>query len=279
MRRIPVLPVAFPLLAIPARLFAKGRVVRITIKGSGLNTLFPAVLVAFGCLLSNAVSQTFPERPGQREFIVDKANIIQQSQKEKIRAICQDMAKAEAPLVIVTIPSLSEYEADDIESYARALFDHWGIGRQAHNFGILMLVSPGDRKARIQLGGGWRHEKDETVSLIMHEIMVPEFKKGNYTAGISEGAKALDTMASGMPVSAPQPAWHFWAVILGTGLVIAVGISLITHGQKGWGWALLGFVGALVVGLFLTALSSATSSGGSFGGGSSGGGGGATGSW
>lgn len=45
-----------------------------------------------------------------------------------------------------------------VEQYARQLFDHWGPGFKDRNYGILLLVSVGDRKARIELGAGWGGE-------------------------------------------------------------------------------------------------------------------------
>jgi len=57
------------------------------------------------------------------------------------------------PLLVVTIPSLTEYGAAGytIERYATALFNEWGIGSEERNYGMLLLVAVGDRKARIEL--------------------------------------------------------------------------------------------------------------------------------
>jgi uncharacterized protein len=227
-------------------------------------------------------AQTFPEQPGPRDFVLDEANLIGAQDRQQIRNICDRLlTERRVPIVVVTISSLAQYGASDIEAYARALFDHWGIGYQDYNHAILLLVSQSDRKARIELGAAWAHRKDETARMIMQEIIIPDFKRGNYSTGILQGVQALDQMARELPVRVPGPWWQPWlfwgSIILG----IAVAISLIRSGYKGWGWALLFLIITIIVYVLFAALRSAGERGsgaGAFGGGF-GGGGGATGSW
>ena len=224
-------------------------------------------------------AQTFPVRPGPRDFILDEANLIDAGDEAEIRAVCDKLLReTQTPIVVVTIPSLAKYRGKDIESYARALFDSWGIGSQQRNYGVLLLVSVGDRKARIELGAAWAGTKDDTAAMIMNDIIVPNFKQGKFSAGILQGVQALDTMVRGSTVVSPrqrQQMWIFWgAMILG----VALAISLIRSGRAGWGWALLGILGAILVAVLVAAMRGGGGGSGSFGGGS-GGGGGATGSW
>ena len=62
--------------------------------------------------------------------------------------------------------------------FARALFDQWGVGHpQAHgqswDTGILVVVSKDDRKARIELGGGWArlpHLDPDVVASVLARV-------------------------------------------------------------------------------------------------------------
>ncbi len=174
-----------------------------------------------------------------------------------------------------------------IEPFAMMLFNQWGIGHaqlngQDWNTGILLLVSVGDRKARIELGAGWGHEKDRLCSQIMEELIIPEFKNENYSAGIVAGVDALDKMARGKEIPRrPRPWWHYILVLVFIGLAIFTVVSLVRRGSSGWAWlfwaAVFGLIGWMLYRM-LTSRSSGGFSGGSFGGGFSGGGG-ATGSW
>ena len=238
-----------------------------------------AALLALNLLVIPVLRpQSFPQRPGQRDFILDDANLIHPDDAQQIKNVCGRLLSDEdIPIVVVTIPSLAKYDGSDIESYARQLFDKWGIGSQRNNYGVLLLVSLGDRKARIELGAGWVGTKDDTARMIMDDIIIPNFKKGDYSAGILQGVQALESMARNQTVHKPVPWLQICLALAGIGLAVGVAVSLIRSGHQGWGWALLGILFAIIAGVLYVA-AKLPSGGGSFGGGS-GGGGGATGSW
>lgn len=120
---------------------------------------------------------------------------------------------------------MAKYGAWDIESYALNMFNYWGIGTRVNSEGILLLVSSGDRKARIELGEGYAHQKDDLAREIMQEVIIPKFKNQEYSAGIREGVQALDKLARGMPVKT-APWWHgalfVGLVVLGIGAAISL---------------------------------------------------------
>jgi uncharacterized protein len=242
------------------------------------HTAIGVCLLAIGLAAApTLLTQTFPTQPGPRDFILDEANLINPQDGQQVKALCDQLLSEERiPIVVVTIPSLAAYDAADIENYARALFDNWGIGSRRRNLGILLLVSLGDRKARIELGAEWAHAQDETARMVMEKIIIPNFKKGDYSTGILQGVQALETMARGQTVKVPRPWYQPWLTLGLFALGIVVAISLIRNGKKGWGWALLAVLFAILV--FVLVAAARSGGGGSFGGGS-GGGGGATGSW
>lgn len=233
------------------------------------------------------------DRPGPREFVLDKANLLDPAAKAKIQRECDKLLTDHAtPIIVVTIPSIADVGGGSlqIETVARLLFDQWQIGiakvgqeQKDWNTGILLLVSSGDRKARIELGAGWRRDNDQVSSQIMDERIIPYFKQGNYAAGIVSGVQALDDMARGKPLpTVPRPWWHFPVAAGALGLFAFTIISLVRHGANGWAWLFWGlvfsFVGYALYSMLTSSSSGGGFSGGSFGGGFSGGGG-ATGSW
>ncbi|NOY00404.1 MAG: TPM domain-containing protein, partial [Verrucomicrobia bacterium] len=105
------------------------------------------------------------------------------------------------PIMVVTIESMAKYGGEGlrIETFANLLFDQWQIGNQNlgedyWNTGILLLVSKNDRKARIELGAGWGRSEDAICREIMDQYIIPQFKRGDFSAGIVAGVKALDKM-------------------------------------------------------------------------------------
>ncbi len=237
--------------------------------------------------------------PGQREFILDKAGLLDEATEAQLRATCDQLLTDKAiPIIVVSIKSMADHGGANlrIETFARLLFDQWGIGHAelrsksgggtfSWNNGILLLVSEGDRRARIELGADWGRDKDQLCKQIMDQRIVPRFKQGDFGGGISAGVEALDAMAreKELPMI-PRPWWHY-ALIAGLiGLAIFTFVSLARRGANGWAWVFWGVVFS-VLGfiLYTMATSSGSGGGGSFGGGSFGGGssggGGASGSW
>ena len=225
---------------------------------------------------------TYPHRPVPGSFVQDEAGLITEPDKIQIQTISQRLeADSRLPIVVVTIKVLDDHGAGglSIEGYASSLFDAWGIGSRERSYGILLLVSQGDRKARIELGEGWAHTRDDDAKRIMDDIIIPEFKAGAFSNGILEGVQALNSLARDEVVKTPR---HWGSILIPLG-VVALGIffaaSLIRSGNRGWGWGLLAFIFAMVVGILGYAFSGKSSSGGDWSGGGRSGGGGATGQW
>lgn len=244
-------------------------------------TALALILVICATFASAAV--TYPERPGKDNYIADTANIIGQAEANEINQIAGNLLQEMGiPIIVVTIPSLADQGAAGltIEAYAMSLFNTWGIGseHEHQNRGMLLLVSPGDRQARIELGATWGRDYDSDAQRIMDTLIVPEFRSGNYSAGVLAGVRGLDSLARGQGVPRPKPSLA--SMVLGVVLIaviIGVIVSLFKSGHKGWGWALIIALGALLF-FMMRASARGGGGGGAFGGGFSGGGG-ATGSW
>ena len=224
---------------------------------------------------------TFPDKPPSENYYVDEAGLINPETGKQIDDTAAALLGEEKiPLYVVTINSLAGHDAVtlSIEQYATALFNNWGIGWQDRNYGILLLISKGDRKARIELGVDWGREFDYQARQVMDELIVPAFKRGDFSGGIVDGVRGLDAMARGLELPKAKSPWWFWPALVG-GLILMVVmiINLFKTGRAGWAWALLAALGVILFFIIRTMLSS-SGSGGGFGGGSSGGGG-ATGSW
>jgi len=237
--------------------------------------------------------------PGEREFILDRADLLPPEAQKKIRELGASLLKDKAtPIIVVTVESMAAHNGAGmrIETFARLLFDQWQIGHEklgetSWNTGILLLVSRRDRKARIELGAGWKRDKDDVCRKIMDDLIIPRFKDGDYAAGIVAGVEGLDKMARDLELpKKPVSPMRIVLIVAAVGLGIFTIVSLARRGSGGWAWIFWGVVLGIVGMILYNVLSSAGRrggggggggggfSGGSFGGGFSGGGG-ATGSW
>lgn len=265
-------------------------------------TRFLALLVVFvGLLMPRPAlaGRLDLERPGQRQFVADHADLLDADAERRIQELAAELLDEHAtPIVVVTIESMAAHggRSMTIDTFAHTLFDQWGVGHPTFqgaqwDTGILLVISKEDRQARIELGSGWAHDKDAQAQRIMQERIVPAFREGDYSTGTVRGVEALAAMARSKPLPEPRrrvPTWLIeWGLIaVGVLLAIAILMSIIKSGTQGWGWKLLALVFTLL-GLLLGAMlidrrrrrrSGYCRPRGSFGGGRSGGGG-ATGSW
>lgn len=247
------------------------------------------VLILFCALFSlSSYAINFPNKPINTNFYVDDAGIMSVEAANQVnKTIGALWREKQIPMIVVTIPSLAAENADNItvDEYATLLFNHWGLGSQQNNNGILFLVSKGDRHARIEFGASWGHTYDSQAKVIMDTAIVPAFKQGDYPTGIVSGVNDLDKLVRGIQsYSAPQPWWFFPAVILGICIIIGMVISLFKSGRSGWAWIILAGLAMILWYIFQNNGRNGGGgvggggSGGMFGGGSSGGGG-ASGSW
>ncbi|MFC1657136.1 TPM domain-containing protein [Candidatus Moduliflexota bacterium] len=224
---------------------------------------------------------TFPEKPPDTDWLVDEAGLLEAEDKESVNELSSALFRDERiPLYVVTIRSLAGHDAAgySIEGYSADLFDHWGIGFKDRNYGMLLLVSSGDRRARIELGDGWGRNHDRLAKETMDTLILPSFREGNFSNGILEGVRGMNAMARGLALPKPKaPWWLLPAVIVGAFFLGLLIYNLFKTGRKGWAWALIIAIG---VALFFILRNAGRASGSSsgFGGGFSGGGG-ASGSW
>ncbi len=145
-----------------------------------------AILIS--CAVLPAHAQTFPKLAG--EPVVDAASLLDDGQEAALNAKLKGIEAATGHQVAVaTIPSL---EGRDIADYGYQLGRAWGIGKQGTNDGVVLIVAPNERRTRIEVGYGLEPVlTDAYSSVIVNSVMIPQFKAGNYPAGIDAGVDEI----------------------------------------------------------------------------------------
>jgi uncharacterized protein len=152
--------------------------------------LFALAAIVLACGPSLA-APNFPPLTGQ---IVDNANLLSAEDRAAVDAALKELeGKSTDQLVVVTVPSLDGYE---IEDYGYQLGRYWGIGQKGKDNGVLLIVAPNERKVRIEVGRGLEPIVTDLMSrIIIENAILPEFRRGNFSAGIRAGVRDLkDTL-------------------------------------------------------------------------------------
>lgn len=235
-----------------------------------------AVVPAYAA--QSARDADMPPFPALTGPVVDDAHLLPadafDSLSRKLAAYSQANG---AQVVVVTLPTLNGYP---IEYYGYQLGRHWGVGQKGKNNGVLLIVDAGERQMRIEVGYGLEGTLTDAQSfLIIHDVITPYFRKGDYAGGITAGTDAILTTLGG----------HFQAVQQeqvrersGTGflmflILVFVFLPLMRAMVGGGAWASRGRMGGGWLGWLLLGMLSGGGGGrrgGGWGGGSFGGGGG-----
>lgn len=240
------------------------------------------VSFCIGLAVSGAATAIDLEKPSDCTHVFDGAGLLNSADKAQVISTCERlMADRGIRIVVITIESMAAHGAAsmDIVDFTAAVSFNWGeqfhaATGESSGQNILFLVSRDDRKAHIALGYRWKQKYSVNCQAIMDNLVVPNFKRGDYSAGIVAGVQDLDRMARGQRLRSAGLPWMGIgaAIILVVFLLFSTRIWRLT--ERGGGLENRGGTGYHGGG------GAASGGGGSFGGGGGGGGGGgATGAW
>lgn len=92
-------------------------------------------------------------------------------------------------IAVLIIESL---EGESIEEYSIRVVDAWKLGQREKDNGVLLLVSRGDRKVRIEVGRGLEGDlPDITCGSIIRKEIIPRLKSGDYDGGVRAGVASI----------------------------------------------------------------------------------------
>jgi uncharacterized protein len=138
--------------------------------------------------------------PKLRGHVNDYANVIPDDAEARLEQKLGDYEQATGrQYAVLTLQTLG---GEDIEGFSIRTVEAWKLGQKKQDNGLLLLVVPGDRKTRIEVGYGLEGEiTDLRSSRVIREILTPAFRTGDYAGGIERG---LDSLMG--PKGAPEPA-------------------------------------------------------------------------
>jgi len=229
-----------------------------------------------------AAALTFPPLTGR---VVDDAGVLSDDTKARLTDILEQLEKKTGDQVVVA--TLKSLQGQDIAAYGYQLGRAWGIGQQKKNNGAILIVAPNERKVRIEVGYGLEGDLTDAASrVIIENAILPQFRAGNYDAGVEQGTVEIVRLLGGNTVDlshepqAPQPEHQDRGHI--PWVVIAFILVWIIFGRGFWPLFFLGGLGrggGWGGGGFGSSGGGGFGGGGFSGGGGSFGGGGASGSW
>ncbi len=154
------------------------------------------LLLSAGALASQV---TVPSLQGR---VTDLTGTLTAGQRQKLDDTLRQFEDSKGSQVVVLIVPTTGQES--VEQFSIRVADQWKIGRHGVDDGVILLIAKDDRTLRIEVGRGLEGAlPDAIASRIINEVIVPEFKAGNFYGGIEAGVFRIIAVIRGEPLPAP----------------------------------------------------------------------------
>ena len=230
-----------------------------------LLTAFLLVQVAFGQF-------TIPDKPKVQTSVYDFAKLLTSAEKSSLEnKLIKYSDSTSTQIVVITVETI---KGEDIGILTPKWAHTWGIGQQKEDNGVLVLLAKRERKIWISPGYGVEHKLTAGITgTIVRNVIIPEFKRGDFYSGLNKGSDAVFEVLNGTYKSNPAkqrketkgiPRTVFTVIIF---IILMIIFSKKNKGGNGGS----GFRRRSTAANILTAIILSSGGRGSFGGGSSGG--------
>lgn len=131
-------------------------------------------------------------------------------------------------IAVLIVPSL---DGDVLEEYSLRVAEKWKLGQKDKDNGVLLLIAIEDRKMRIEVGEGLEGVLTDALSnrIIRNEI-APEFRRGDYEAGVVAGVNGIIKAIGGEYAATDSDGIGFEDQLSGSELIM---IGLFVYGILG----------------------------------------------
>ena len=164
------------------------------------------LLMALWGLLAVPAHAQQDEVPYLTGRVVDNSEILRPDTRKRLtETLRQHEQRTTNQIAVLTVPTL---KGEGVEEYAVRVFEHWKLGQQGKDNGVLVVVAPQERRMRIEVGYGLEGVLPDAVAArIIRNVMTPRFKDGDYDGGIAQGLDAIVAQLEGKEApAAAEPA-------------------------------------------------------------------------
>lgn len=159
--------------------------------------LCAVMLFAPGILWANEVAV-----PPLTAQVVDTTGTLSTVQQAALIQKLQAFETSKGSQIAVLLVQTTQPET--IEQYALRVAENWKIGRKNVDDGAILVVALQDRALRIEVGYGLEGAlTDITSKRIIEEIIVPQFRQGDFAGGVVAGVDQMIKVIEGEPL--PEP--------------------------------------------------------------------------
>ena len=137
-----------------------------------------------------------PPKPEKQTSVYDYVNLLDTSEKKNLEQKLVRYSDSTSTQIVVAI--IGSTEGENINYLGAQWGQQWGIGQADKDNGILILLAKDDRRIAINTGYGVEEFLTDLMSKrIIEQVIIPEFKQGDYYGGLNAGADAVFQVLTG----------------------------------------------------------------------------------
>ena len=160
---------------------------------------------AFFCLAGIALpvqAQDLQAIPALKARVIDTTGTLDRAQMQSLEAKLEAFEKSRGAQVdVLMVPTTLP---EDITEYTQRVGDAWKIGRKNIGDGVLLVVAKNDRKLRIATAKTLEGAiPDLAAKQIIDRAITPQFKLGDYSAGLNSGVDQIMARITGENLPLP----------------------------------------------------------------------------
>lgn len=153
-------------------------------------------ILAFLCASLVWGQFTIPKKPSVETSVYDYVDLLSNTQKRSLEQKLIRYSDSTSTQIVVAI--INSTKGEDITYLGAQWGQAWGIGQADKDNGILILLATDDRRIAINTGYGVEGSLTDLMSKrIIERVIIPEFKKGDFYAGLDKGSDAIFQVLNG----------------------------------------------------------------------------------
>lgn len=170
---------------------------QLTFKNLISNTLFLSFVLGVFLFPKVAFAQfDIPPIPKFQTSVYDYVNLLSDSQKAALENKLIKYSDTTSTQIVVAV--IATTKGENIGLLAPKWAHEWGIGQAKEDNGVFVLLAKDDRKIWISPGYGVEHKLTAGITgELIRNVIIPEFKKGDYYRGLDKGADAIFEVLNG----------------------------------------------------------------------------------
>lgn len=137
-----------------------------------------------------------PKKPEFQTSVYDYINLLSANEKSALENKLVKYSDTTSTQIVVAI--IATTKGENIGLLAPKWAQDWGIGQAKEDNGVFILLAKDDRKIWIAPGYSVEHKLTAgIVGELTRNVIIPEFKTGNYYLGLDKGSDAIFQLLMG----------------------------------------------------------------------------------